>query len=140
MLDQVATRAWCEGLARTLAVQHVTPRGQPYLDRYFVAGWSPTDRQHFGAIYLHHFLASDPDDQVHSHPWGWARSVILVGGYREYRCDRAGGAIVRDYLPGEINVLEPEDQHRIELLEGDCWSVFLAGSYAEPWNFAPGCS
>ena len=131
-------RAWCEDVTRTLRAQDIRPSGRPYLRRYFVAGWNPWTKRGHGAVFLHHFVASDPNDEVHSHPWGWALSVILVGGYREYRC--VGDVrTVREYHPGDVNQLGPEDRHRIELLEADCWTLFLVGDYAQPWGFAPAC-
>lgn len=139
MISEFAARAWCQALARTLPVQHISPHGTPYLERYFAAGWSPTNKRSGPAIFLHHFVASDPDDQVHSHPWGWSASLILAGGYREERCDLDGTASVREYRPGDVNVLEADDKHRIDLLAGDCWSVFLAGNFEKAWAFAPRC-
>jgi hypothetical protein len=137
-MNDALARAWCETLASTLQVQHIAPNGTPYLERYFASGWSPTNRRPGPAIFLHHFVASDPDDQVHSHPWGWSASLIVVGGYREERCVE-GQMVVREYHPGDVNVLEADDQHRIDLLSGDCWSVFMAGSFAKAWTFAPRC-
>lgn len=135
----VAARAWCEALASTLLMQHILRNGQPYLDRYYAAGWSPTNGQRGPAVFLHHFLASDPADAVHSHPWNWSASLILVGGYREERCDAAGQTIVRVFQPGDVNVLAAADQHRIDLLSADCWTVFLAGNFERPWNFRAAC-
>jgi hypothetical protein len=139
-MDEQAARAWCTSLARSLAVQHIPRSGVPYLDRYYAAGWHPSSRRPGPAIFLHHFLASDPSDAVHSHPWGWSASLILVGGYREHRCQAGGGVIVRDYRPGDVNVLAADDRHRIDLLASDCWSVFLAGDFAQPWAFHPVCT
>ena len=85
-LDRAET--WCRQIALTLEVQHIRPQEYPYLERYFVAGWSPRNRRTGPALFLHHFVASDPDDEVHNHPWGWSSSLILTGGYREYRCHR----------------------------------------------------
>jgi hypothetical protein len=140
MIGQVRhARRWCEGLARLLQVQHIRPNGTPYLDRYFAAGWNPTTKHSGPAIFLHHFLASDPNDAVHSHPWAWSVSVILVGGYREHRCRPDGPATVREYHPGDVNLLLSDDQHRIDLLQKDCWSLFLAGEFDKPWGFGPLC-
>lgn len=137
---EMAARAWCQTFARTLQVQHISPNGVPYLERYFAAGWSPTNkRAPAGAIFLHHFVASDPDDAVHSHPWGWSASLILAGGYREERCSEDGQLSVREFHPGEVNVIEADDKHRIDLLAADCWSLFLAGNYKQAWQFAPRC-
>jgi hypothetical protein len=142
MRDPIAMRRWCEAVALTLPVQHITPHGQPYLDRYFLAGYSPykwNQPSPQASLFLHHFLASDPQGEVHSHPWGWATSVILAGGYREHRC--AGPAtVVETYGPGAINHLEPDTKHRVELLEADCWSLLLVGPWAQAWTFFPDCA
>jgi len=120
-------------------VQRISPNGVPYLERYFAAGWSPTNRKTGPAIFLHHFVSSDPDDAVHSHPWGWSASLIVAGGYREHRCGPDGTPIVREFRPGDVNVLEANDTHRIDLLGADCWSVFLAGSFEQTWRSMPVC-
>lgn len=143
VIDEVAARRWCEALARTLRCERITREGEPYLDRYFVAGWSPVRRHAKGvAVFLHHIRRSDPLDQLHSHPWAWALSLILVGGYTEYRCsdDRSGDVVVREYCPGAINVLEPSTHHRIHLPTGrDCWSLFLSGPATHAWGFGSSC-
>lgn len=75
----------------------------PYLSRYYLLGRprmrdgsEPTDEngtlrpgvvwetENFG-IYLHKFHRGDDDLATHSHPWRWAVSLILAGGYREER-------------------------------------------------------
>ena len=137
-ITERAARMWIQALARTLEVQHISRTSAPYLERYFAAGWSPTNRRSGPAIFLHHFVASDEAD-VHSHPWGWSASLILVGGYREERCGSDGQVIVREYHPGDVNVLEADDKHRIDLLASDCWTVFLAGHFEKPWAFSPHC-
>ena len=136
---ELAARAWCVALARTLTVQQISPNGKPYLDRYFAAGWSPTNRRSGPAIFLHHFVASDPVDAVHSHPWGWSASLILAGGYREQRCAPRSVVVERVFRPGDVNILEADDTHRIDLLTSDCWSVFLAGHFEKSWRSMPRC-
>lgn len=135
---ETTLRLWCTGLARTLQAQRIEPQGQPYLTRYFLAGWNPWTKRKGSTIYLHHFVASDPSDQVHSHPWAWGVSLVLVGGYREHRCT-AEVATVQDFPPGTVNAFSVADQHRIELLAKDCWTLFLVGDYAQPWGFSPAC-
>jgi hypothetical protein len=136
-----AARDWCETLSRSCGVQRIAPGGVPYLDRFFASGWSPGARRAGPAIFLHHFLASDPAVQVHSHPWNWSASLILAGGYREERC--VGSSTQRrvvEYRPGDVNILTADDRHRVDLLAGDCWTLFLAGNFEKPWAFAPGCA
>lgn len=130
-------RRYCEQLAVTLEVDRIVRKDRPYLDRYFVQGWRPGGKSHPGpSIFLHHFLSSDEPGVYHSHPWAWSCSVILVGGYREFRCTRAPDVVAeRTFSPGETNVIFYDDRHRIELLGADCWTIFFAGSYARPWTF-----
>ena len=139
-MTEADARRWCLALAPQCAVQRILREGRPYLDRYFVAGWRPTRRgAAVGAsVFLHHFLASDASTEVHSHPWTWSASLILVGGYRETRC-LDGERSEHEYRPGDVNVLEPAVRHRIDLLGDDCWTLFLAGAYQQPWDFAPVC-
>jgi hypothetical protein len=133
-------RTWCQQLAAMVPKQQIDrPGGVRYLDRYYVGGWSPATRRPGPAVFLHHFLGSDDTMTVHSHPWVWAASLILVGAYREYRCDPEGAVSVRDYLPGEVNILQPGDRHRIELLTEDVWTLFLAGAFGQAWAFSPAC-
>ncbi len=141
VLNEAAARAWCVMIARVLTVRHIAPEGRPYLDRYFASGWNPSAGRRRGpAIFLHHFLASDPSHEVHSHPWAWSASLILAGGYREHRCTPGGGVTVREFHPGEVNVITADDRHRIDLLGADCWTVFLAGDFERAWEFAPLCT
>ena len=128
-------RAWAEAMAARLLHERI---GRDYLVRYFVAGWHPRDRRPSPAIFLHHFIGSDPRDHVHSHPWA-AMSLILDGAYREYRCTASGIEIVRELQPGDLNVLAPDDKHRIELITPDVWTLFLVSDFVQPWGFAPSC-
>lgn len=137
-MDETAARAWCEAMASTLDVQRINRAGKPYLERYFAAGWNPETKQSGPGVFLHHFVDSDASETVHSHPWGWSSSLILVGGYREQRC-RGGQMSTQEYRPGDVNQLRADDQHRVDLLASDCWSLFLAGTFDKPWSFRPLC-
>jgi len=133
-------RAWCDAITHGLKQQAIDRDGLPYLMRYFAAGSNPWDRSTTNvAIYLHHFVSSDAIGLVHSHPWLWCESLILVGSYREYRCDAAGNQTVRDYHPGDVNTLDRRTKHRIELLTPDVWTLFLVGPYLQPWAFEADC-
>ena len=139
-IDQQAARQWCEQLARTLPRREIQPGGKPYLTRYYCAGWMPHKRVSAPSLMLHHFVASDPDHEVHSHPWAWSASLVLVGGYHEQRCTHPSELpTLHTYLPGDVNVILAADRHRIELIGSDCWTLFLAGPYLQPWTFHPVC-
>jgi hypothetical protein len=122
----------------------------PYLSRYYLIGrpthpsGEPFDQ--FGNpkpgielkdglnVYLHRFHRSDDDLELHNHPWAWAFSLILAGGYREER--RWGNAVVTQvFKPGSLNIVHHDTFHRIELLDGDSWSLFVAGPKANSWGF-----
>lgn len=139
-------RKLCKWLAKFLP--HVTiprPDGKPYLTRYYLFG---ADRK-WGNVFLHHFHSSDVDVApsgayyLHNHPWPWSFSIILAGGYLEYRRDTFSETdehyilTSRKYLPGSINTLSAEDFHRVDLLEEDGWSLFFTGwrSKKRSWGF-----
>ena len=119
---------------------------QPYLIRYFLAGWHPPHPDlpawppgNDPALYLHRFVGDDPDNELHDHPWDWSQSLILAGGYREQRCRDTGEIEERFYLPGDVNILYPGDRHRVDLLDGDCWTLFMTGTFAQKWGFYDQC-
>jgi len=132
--------------------------GSPYLSRYYLKGRpymadgsSPTDEMgelREGVIvppgigvYLHKFHRGDDDRALHNHPWMWARSLILVGGYVEERrvsfpWDTARYRVARRIVrAGAYNRIDADDFHRVELLEKDCWSLFIAGPKTGSWGF-----
>ena len=108
--------------------------GSPYLSRWYL-------RQHTRgegvAVFLHRFHRGDDDVELHNHPWEWSVALILSGGYREER--RVGTSdhvIVRELRPGRLNVIRGTDFHRVDLYEGDAWSLFLAGPHTGiGWGF-----
>jgi hypothetical protein len=139
-------RRFCEWLAKHLpSITIPTPDGKPYLTRYYLFG---ADRK-WGNIFLHHFHSSDMDIApsgayyLHNHPWPWSFSIILVGGYNEYRMvsgrkpDEPYRYIWKTFLPGSINFLTDADFHRVELLDQDGWSFFFTGwrSKKRSWGF-----
>ena len=138
MIDADIAREWCVALAKRLPKQDIRRTDAPYLMRYFAAGWNPFNAPAGPAVFLHHFVASDPLGAVHSHPWRWGCSLILFGGYIEHRCVD-GVTSARRFLPGDVNVLLPNDHHRVELITTECWSLFLAGTYQQPWTFSAEC-
>ena len=58
-----------------------------YLHRFAARwmGWLPGDKPRNVSAYLHHFLRPDGDRELHNHPWTWAFSIVLWGGYTEER-------------------------------------------------------
>jgi len=97
------------------------------------------------SVMLHKFHRSDEDQELHSHPWRFAWAIILAGGYVE---ERRGNYVRRSvfsqyyhevkrttYKPGDIVKLYNDTYHRVDLLEEDSWSLFIAGIRADSWSF-----
>ena len=84
-------------------------------------------------LVLHRFHRSDDDLELHNHPWRWAVSLVLAGGYREERRD--GNEVIRRWvLPGDLNVIRHDTFHRVDLLEDDAWTLFLTGPKTSSWG------
>lgn len=108
--------------------------GSPYLTRILfprVFGIRPM---------LHHFHRPDGDRALHNHPWEWAFSIILAGGYTEERrldaeSELYGEARTEVREVRRFNVLSGADYHRVVELKGDTWSLFVTGPRAQGWGF-----
>lgn len=85
-------------------------------------------------VYLHKFHRGDDDRELHSHPWQWALSLILSGGYVEERRD-GDSVVTRVLKPGQWNVLRSGDYHRVDLLDDESWSLFVVGPKFASWSF-----
>ena len=90
---------------------------------------------------LHHYLRSDPDRGLHDHPWSWAVSLPLAGGYVEHRktgipMGRVTYAALRR-RPGRFYRLTGYDFHAVRLAPGQTsWSLFFTGANdVKPWGF-----
>ncbi len=133
-------------------IPHVTiyrEAGVPYMTRYYLLGGPRTGkgasgwRKHLpGNVFLHCFHASDMPIP-HNHPFP-GTSLILKGRYREYRaipttCDlysREGAVYAsRDLGPGDLNQLDAETYHWVELLTPEVWTLFVAGARVQDWGF-----
>jgi hypothetical protein len=134
-----AWRRACEAASRAL---ESASRMMP--ERHFGRGPEPDDDVYlrrftvfhvgFLKMYVHKFERSDEDKQLHSHPWAFAISLILKGGYEEER--REGNDVKKRVLyPGSFNFLSSDTYHRVDLLEKDCWTVILCGPKTQTWYF-----
>lgn len=89
-------------------------------------------------LYLHHFHASDDGAELHNHPWKWAVSLVLKGGYSEERCYgcKAYYVLRRAVKPWRLNFLRGDTFHRVDLRPGqDAWTLFLVGPITQSWGF-----
>lgn len=102
----------------------------PYLRR-----WWLLPRNRFFNVYLHHFMRSDDDRALHDHPW-MNCSVLLSGRYIEHTIAAGGihrhqlltAGAVRPRWTGKI-------AHRVELVDGPCWTIFITGPRYREWGF-----
>jgi hypothetical protein len=102
--------------------------GRAYLKRYFV--WNdnrgPEKKPH---IYLHKFINSDPDRNLHDHPWNFI-SFILWRGYVE---ETPGGVKKRKY-PGMILYRPANWAHRVHITK-PAWTLVLTFKKKREWGF-----
>lgn len=126
----------------------------PYMSRYYLLGRprkmpdgsSPFDE--FGApkpnapvrncpsVVVHRIHRSDSAEFLHNHPWRWALSVVLVGGYREYRVRGDGVAVeCRDRRRFTINFIRAGQFHRIELIDAETWTFVIRGRRFREWAY-----
>ena len=103
--------------------------GTPYMERYFLLRLGPF------ALFLHHFIDSDLDD-VHDHPWPWAR-LIIKGSYREHHHDGTSTVCPR----WSFIFRAARELHWVELVEthpgfrNDVWTLFVHGRRVRQWGF-----
>lgn len=126
-------------LTDRLPCRIIDEAGKPYLERYYLASALGL------RVYIHRFVASDPDRGLHSHPWTWALSIVLSGWYCEERFSGTDKPILRRVR--FLNFLLGESFHRVVMptdyltsLHGDdrgeairtsgkipseCWTLFI---------------
>lgn len=123
----------------------IAPGGADYLHRWYLtphgdgrfAKWW---RRHCPGVFLHCFVASDPDRGWHSHPWVWAKSLIMRGEYLESRpYDCVDGKLTDvwwTYTPGDVNSLTGDHFHKVKLLTPRVWTLFIVGPlHGREWEF-----
>lgn len=107
------------------------PDGRPYLERTYLLD------TRWGGIYFHKILVSDPDRDLHDHPWKFL-SVLLWGhGYYEHQPD----GTKKYFSPFSINWRrDPAEPHRLELpkergREQPQWTLVFIGRKVRDWGF-----
>jgi hypothetical protein len=102
---------------------------RPYMRRWFVI-----PRNNFFNIYLHQILRSDDDRALHDHPWVNC-SILLNGRYVEHTISSGGINRRKEYRAGDIKFRGARSAHRLELVDGQCWSLFITGPRLREWGF-----
>jgi hypothetical protein len=142
-------------LARRKSFTFKSPEGTPYMTRWPIwtrDRWPSADGKTGGeGFYLHRTVASDYERELHNHPAPGA-ALVLMGGYRETRCEGRGGPLhqhmnTRQIWRGPLafHVLDVDTFHRVELdgrsgsvggwFERPSWSLFYIGRRRGPWGF-----
>lgn len=131
------------------------PRGDnntPYLYRYYLEPDGEDIR-----CFLHKFVSSDAIGELHSHPWEWSVSIILAGAYVEHRTKgwaNSGGSELsvkhdvhhpltvqlgkheqKMVVPFDVNHIQHDDFHRVELCSEAVWTLFVHGPRKFDWGF-----
>lgn len=101
----------------------------PYMRRWWVI-----PRNRVFNVYLHHFLRSDDDRALHDHPW-WNLSILLAGRYVEHTISAGGINRRTERQAGQMKLRGAKAAHRIELVDGPCWTLFITGPTLRSWGF-----
>jgi hypothetical protein len=95
-----------------------------YLHRWYII---PKNR--WFNIYLHKFQRSDDDRALHDHPWV-SCSFLLKGEILEHH--QNGTRHVSRWFPVFRTA---KFAHRIELVKGPVWTIFITGPKTRTWGF-----
>ena len=80
-------------------------------------------------------MRSDEDRELHNHPCRKAWSLILTGRYAEERRAEDDFVRTRIYYPGQINRIDANTFHRVDLLDGPMWTLFVMANKNQDWGF-----
>ena len=98
--------------------------GDKYLFR-----WHLTPRNRYLNIYLHKFCQSDDGRALHDHPWN-SVSIMLKGSY-----DEVFNNETKRRNAGQIFGRKATTAHRIEIVYGPVWTIFITGPKVREWGF-----
>ena len=95
-----------------------------YLERWYII-----PRNKWFNIYLHRFLKSDGDRELHDHPW-WSLSFLIKGHLFEECKDYI--RVIHKWYP---YLRSAKHRHRLYLMSGEAWTVFITGPEVREWGF-----
>lgn len=113
--------------------------GSPYLTRYILLIVSKF------RLFLHRIHTADPQKDEHCHPWLWAKSIILWGGYTEevvHPQEYLGNGLyaiplrkLRQHGFLSVNHITHDMYHKIIHVKPNTWTLFIGGKKATSWGF-----
>ena len=127
----MSIREWIiERVSRRAPDFVIGSQDDPYLLRWWII-----PRNRFFNVYLHCFMRSDDDRALHDHPWT-NLSILLRGRYVEHTIEE-GGINVRTERIAPAWKFRPRGSyaHRLELVDGFCWTIFITGPRYRQWGF-----
>ena len=100
------------------------------IDGDYLHRWYLIPKNKYFNIYLHKFYRSDDDRALHDHPW-FSVSILLKGELLEHQW----GDRVR-YVSRWIPVFRTAKfAHRVEVVKGPIWTIFITGPRLRTWGF-----
>ncbi|MHB8425800.1 MAG: hypothetical protein ACYDB9_11750 [Gammaproteobacteria bacterium] len=120
--------------------QIIGNRAHPYMLR-----WCLLPENRLFNIFLHCILRDDHDAALHDHPWP-SVSILLKGVYREILPDFSGAPTpyvrvtdvptrTRIRRAGRLIFRRAVTVHRLEVVEGPVWTLFVTGPRMRAWGF-----
>lgn len=113
-------------------------------ERPYIRRWWLVPRNRVCNVYLHQILRSDDDRALHDHPWPNV-SIVLWNRYREITPVKQGQPPHHDFYHDGlthriVKMLRPRfrratDAHRLEIIDGPVWSLFITGPWQRTWGF-----
>lgn len=115
-------------------VVHKNHEGDDVEDVY-LNRWYLLPRNIYCNAYLHEFLRSDWDRHLHDHPWQ-SLSLCLSGrAIEHYRLSETGRTCARPVQAGDVIYRPINLAHRIEVVEGPLYTIFITGPVMREWGF-----
>lgn len=113
----------------------MSPGGETYLNRWFIV--KDNERAN---VYLHIFLASDPERPLHDHPWA-SNTLVISGECNEIvgriKARRIAETRIRKLKAGDMRSRSAEEPHRILLANNSAYmiTIFTTGPMVRDWGF-----
>lgn len=131
-VDNIAR--WHEAAGSIRSAAYATPYSSidDYMDRWWYLPELFGERAR-----VHRIRRSDGDRHLHDHPWHFV-SLILEGGYTETLEVGEGPVPMherRRYRAGDVVFRHAEHRHRLEIDDGDCWSLVFTSHTVREWGF-----
>lgn len=116
--------------------------GPDYMHRYRlfpVIEWKGKEFYPPFNVFVHHFLKSDKERDLHDHPWP-SISILLSKSqvFEIYQSTYGLGKITRHIKRFRPIFRTALHQHRVILKSKDAWTLFAVGPKVREWGFWPG--